>query len=98
MHGTVSRLAGAALAVVVLAAGGAPALAGHGLSHYPSYYPHEIRIDALDPHAAAARLTNKSLHAYLGAIPGFALPSWAARSAPSILGGERKSFRDSRVC
>ena len=71
MHGTVSRLAGAALAVVVLAAGGAPALAGHGLSHYPSYYPHEIRIDALDPHAAAARLTNKSLHAYLGAIPGF---------------------------
>ena len=71
VHGTMNRIASAALAVFLLAGGRAPAVAGHGVSHVPSYYPHEIRIDAVEPAAAADGLGNKTLHAYVGAMPGF---------------------------
>ncbi len=67
-----NRVAAAAVAAVVLVCGGAPARAGHGVGHYPSYYPPESRRVAVDPAAAAAGLRNKTLHAYLGAIPDFA--------------------------
>lgn len=46
-----------------------PAEAGHELPFYPSFYPQEIRIEALEPGLAAAQLRSGTLHAYLGADP-----------------------------
>ncbi|HSA82670.1 MAG TPA: hypothetical protein VLE23_17770, partial [Geminicoccaceae bacterium] len=65
------RAARCALAVVLAGGGGTSALAGHSLGPYPSYYPDEIRIDALDPAAAASGLRDGTLHAYVGAAPDF---------------------------
>ncbi len=46
---------------------GVPALyADHALEFYPSYYPHEIRIDTVDPGSAAALLSKHAIHAYVG--------------------------------
>ncbi len=39
------------------------------LEFFPSYYPHEIRIEAVDPAPAAKLLSNNSLHAYIGRDP-----------------------------
>jgi hypothetical protein len=64
----------AALAAVLAVGGGAAALAGHSLGHYPSYYPDEIRIDTLEPAAAAKGLGEGTLHAYVGAAPTFGGP------------------------
>ena len=64
----------AALALVLCAIGSGAALAGHTLGHYPSYYPDEIRIDLLDPAAAARSLGDGTLHAYVGAAPAFQGP------------------------
>jgi hypothetical protein len=46
------------------------------LEFYPSYYPHEIRIEAIDPASAAKLLAKNSLHAYVGGNPfaGGAVP------------------------
>ena len=43
-----------------------PADAGHELPIYPSYYPHEIRIQVVEPAEAAALLQDARIHAYLG--------------------------------
>jgi hypothetical protein len=67
------RVAGLALAGVLLVAGGQGG-AGHQVGHYPSYYPDEIRIDVIDPAAAAKGLSDETLHAYVGASPDFAGP------------------------
>lgn len=48
---------------------GAPAEAGHELPFYPSFYPQEIRVEALEPGPAAAQLRAGTLHAYLGGDP-----------------------------
>ena len=48
--------------------------AGHSVGHYPSYYPDEIRIEAVDPAAAGKGLIDETLHAYVGAVPNFAGP------------------------
>ena len=45
---------------------------GHEVSVYPSYYPHEIRIETVPPDRAADLLRDAGLHAYLGPEPGFA--------------------------
>lgn len=61
--------------VVCLAALGlllSAAEAGHELPIYPSYYPQEIRLEIVDPLAAARRLPDGGLHAYVGAEPTFA--------------------------
>ncbi len=50
---------------------GISAQAGHELPYYPSFYPQEIRIEAVDPHLAATRLSEASLHAYIGSEPLF---------------------------
>jgi hypothetical protein len=47
----------------------APSGAGHELPFYPSYYPQEIRIQALSAIAAAPLLKSAALHAYIGADP-----------------------------
>ncbi len=62
-----------ALAVAAIVASGRGG-AGHSVGHFPSYYPDEIRIDAIAPEAAAAGLADKTLHAYLGAVPTLAEP------------------------
>ncbi|MEX0591446.1 MAG: hypothetical protein WD207_10185 [Xanthobacteraceae bacterium] len=55
----------------LLVAGGQGS-AGHSVGHFPSYYPDEIRIEAIEPAAAAKRLSDETLHAYVGAAPDFA--------------------------
>lgn len=49
----------------------APADAGHELPYYPSYYPQEIQIRAVDPASAATLLRDSSIHAYVGGDPTF---------------------------
>lgn len=68
-----NRIVSAAVVLALVVAGveGSPAVAGHGVSHYPSYYPDEIRIEAMDPATAALGLERKTLHAYVGAVPAF---------------------------
>ncbi len=61
---------GAALAASVFAAIWTPAIAGHEVGFYPSYYPHEIRLETLEPARAAKLFAEKTLHAYIGAVPG----------------------------
>jgi hypothetical protein len=46
----------------------ASAHAGHEFPFYPSFYPQEITIEALEAEAAAERLAKGSLHAYAGAL------------------------------
>ncbi len=46
-----------------------PADAGHELPYYPSFYPHEIRIQAFDLASATTRLRSGSIHAYIGGDP-----------------------------
>ena len=67
------RIAGAILAVGILVAGGQGG-AGHSVGHFPSYYPDEIRIDAVDPATAGKGLIDETLHAYVGAAPIFTGP------------------------
>jgi len=67
-------LRGVVATAALLLGGAAPVMAGHTLSHYPSYYPDEIVIDTLDPAAAAKGLADETLHAYVGAPPAFAGP------------------------
>ena len=49
------------------------ARADHEVSYFPSFYPHEIRIEPLDPEGAAREFVNKSdpLHVYVGTAPRF---------------------------
>ena len=42
--------------------------AGHEFPFYPSFYPQEITVEALDAQAAAQRLAKGTLHAYAGTI------------------------------
>jgi hypothetical protein len=67
------RVAGMALAVGLVAMSGQGG-AGHSVGHYPSYYPDEIRIEAMTPEAAGAGLVDKTLHAYVGSAPRLAQP------------------------
>lgn len=71
-----NRVAGLTLAVAFAVVVGAPAAwaGSHAVAHYPSYYPDEISIDAVDPATAAKGLGDGALHAYVGAAPAFAGP------------------------
>jgi hypothetical protein len=61
-----------ALAGVALFAAIGLAWGGHEVPIYPSYYPHEIRLETIAPERAAALLGEAKLHAYLGPEPSFA--------------------------
>jgi hypothetical protein len=62
------------------------ARAGHEFPFYPSFYPQEITVEALDAQAAAQRLAKGTLHAYAG--DEIAPPADAAKvGAISVLGG-----------
>ncbi len=54
-----------------------PVQAGHESPWYPSFYPQEIRIEAVEPGPAATLLQKNSLHAYIGGDPfaGASLPA-----------------------
>jgi hypothetical protein len=75
--------------VAGLVAVGGQGTAGHSVSHFPSYYPHEILIEAIEPTAAAKGLSDETLHAYVGAVPAFVGPApkhvESVRSLGSIL-------------
>ena len=62
----------ALLVVAALFAAIGLARAGHEVPVYPSYYPHEIRVETMPPEGAAALLGDAKLHAYLGPEPHFA--------------------------
>ncbi|HEX9525665.1 MAG TPA: hypothetical protein VF949_22010, partial [Reyranella sp.] len=97
-----------ALAASLLCVGASAARAGHEVSYYPSFYPQEIRIEPLDPDAAARAFGNAKdpLHAYLGAAPRFAadIPSHlkSVVSLRSLItarvnpGSDRLASRDAR--
>ncbi len=72
-HGRVKRAAALAIAAGLFIAGGQSG-AGHSVGHYPSYFPDEIRIDVVDPTAAAKGLVDQTLHAYVGATPAIVGP------------------------
>jgi hypothetical protein len=60
--------------------------AGHEFPFYPSFYPQEITVEALDARSAAQRLANGTLHAYAGgAIAAQTIPAKAG--AVTSLGG-----------
>ena len=61
------------------------ARSGHEQPVYPSYYPHEIEISALDPAQAAALLSTGKLHAFVGQPPSFAgSPPNSVRAVESL--------------
>jgi hypothetical protein len=59
--------------------------AGHEFPFYPSFYPQEITVEALDARTAAERLAKGTLHAYAGEIAAQANPAKTASVAS--LGG-----------
>jgi hypothetical protein len=61
----------ALLVLVALLATPGLARGGHEVAVYPSYYPHEIRVESMPPERAAELLGDARLHAYLGPEPGF---------------------------
>ena len=67
----------ASFAVLLVAAGMIDvARSGHEFPVYPSYYPHEIRIETMAPDRAAGLLLEGKIQAYVGPEPRFtsALP------------------------
>ncbi|HEY4635251.1 MAG TPA: hypothetical protein VIG92_01710, partial [Rhodospirillales bacterium] len=82
-------IAGFVAVVVFLTGSLAVVYGGHTIGHYPSYYPDEIRIDAIGPAAAAKGLGDATLHAYVGGNPAFQggppKDVKAARSLESLL-------------
>lgn len=59
----------ACLAAALAALGGTTAEGGHEPTFYPSFYPQEITIEALDPATAAGLVRGNELHAYVGGDP-----------------------------
>ena len=62
-------VSGLLLAVLCLMLFPAAVNAGHELPYYPSYYPQEIRIESIEPRAAATLLQKSAIHAYIGGDP-----------------------------
>src|SRR5262245_65648755 len=62
-RGIVRGMVGAIMVAGLVVVGGEGS-AGHSVGHFPSYYPDEIRIQAIDPTAAAKGLSDETLHAY----------------------------------
>ena len=60
------RLQNVLLVLVALLATIGLARGGHEVPVYPSYYPHEIRVETMPPERATDLLRDAKLHAYLG--------------------------------
>ena len=82
-RGIVRGVVGAIMVAGLVVAGGQGS-AGHSVGHFPSYYPHEIRIEAIEPAAAAKGLSDETLHAYVGAAPDFRRASAEARGVGAV--------------
>src|ERR1700693_3703135 len=67
-----ARVARTVLIAATAVAGAARA--GHEFPVYPSYYPHEIRIDVVAPGRAPDLLLASKIHAYIGPEPRFRKP------------------------
>lgn len=69
-----------AAALMGVACASSTASAGHESPFYPSFYPQEIRIETVDPAAAAAGWPKARVHAYVGGDPfaGGPAPAGAA--------------------
>src|SRR5258707_10167439 len=63
------RLQNVLLVLVALLATIGLARGGHEVPVYPSYYPHEIRVETMPMGRAADLLRDAKLHAYLGPEP-----------------------------
>lgn len=74
---------GLASAAALAAACGARA--GHEFPFYPSFYPQEITVEALDPESAAQRLASGTLHAYAGTLNTAPPDTVAAESLGSFV-------------
>src|SRR6266850_116924 len=79
------KLQNVLLVLVALLATIGLARCGHEVPVYPSYYPHEIRVETMPPERAAELLGDAKLHAYLGPEPRFtgALPQ-SVRAVESL--------------
>lgn len=66
---------GPLFALSIFLAATVPVSAGHEAPLYPSYYPQEIKIEAVDPKAAASLLERTKIHAYVGGEPIFEGPA-----------------------
>ena len=62
------------------------ARSGHELPVYPSYYPHEIEIAAVQPQRAGELLGAGKLHAYVGGVPTFTAPAAKDIASAASLG------------
>ena len=76
----------AAVATLLVAAAIATvARSGHEFPVYPSYYPHEIRIETIPPERAADLLLASKIQAYVGREPRFAgAPPDSIRAVESL--------------
>jgi len=66
---TIKALAGIVAIAGTMAAAAVAVRAGHEMPVYPSYYPQEIRIEAIAPAAAAEALAKTRIQAYVGDMP-----------------------------
>ena len=77
----------ATFAVLLVAAGMIDAAkSGHEFPVYPSYYPHEIRVQTIAPDRAAALLLAGKIQAYIGPEPHFTSASPDSIRAVDSLG------------
>ncbi len=65
--GVIARRTAAVTAAAVLLAAANGAWGGHEMAVYPSYYPHEIRIETIAPGEAPGLLRDAKIQAYIGA-------------------------------
>ena len=73
------------LAVLVAALTVVPlARAGHELPIYPSFYPHEIRVETIDPAGAPRLLADARIHAYVGDLRIVGAPPDAVSAVESL--------------
>jgi len=78
----VATLAGVAVAL----AWAAVVMGGHEMSVYPSFYPHDIRIETMPPQRAARLLADSSIQAYIGREPQIARAQSESMQAVESLG------------
>jgi hypothetical protein len=72
LRSAIARGGPLAVLIAVAVSVGPAARGGHELPVYPSYYPHEIAVTAVEAKAAAHGLHDASIHAFVGEIGEFA--------------------------
>jgi len=62
------------------------ARAGHEFPVYPSYYPHAVTVETIDPDPAAQQLRSGTIQAYVGGEPAFGAKAPESVTAVESLG------------